>query len=72
MLQKTKKKKYKDISTTWLTPKIVDFGSLIIKDNSGTKLLYHYMVLPRYKQTLENYLESNKYIEHSEIFHYSI
>ena len=55
-LRKIQKKKYPDEKE--LIPKLYDYGSMIVKDKLGNKELWFYQVMPRYKQTLEEWIES--------------
>ena len=40
-----------------------DFGCLIVTDGQKEEKLYFYMVMTRFKQTLESYLSSTDFIE---------
>ena len=73
-LRKIKKKKYPEDKD--LIPKLIDFGSLIVRNKDDHKELYFYQILPRYKQTLEESIEkwsdSNKCIDNFDVLDISI
>ena len=49
-----------------------DFGCLIVTDGQKEEKLYFYMVMTRFKQTLESYLSSTDFIEPCEVLEFGI